>query len=212
MNYDIQETRSRILGLLKKHSSMTASKLAEALDISSMGVRQHLAILERDGLVEHYREKPQRGRPTHLYHLTDKAKELFPAAYGSFTVNLLKEVENLNGCEFIDRLFQNRMKSQFDAYKQRLDGKSPAERVKALALIRDEEGYMAEVTEEEEDYLLTEYNCPIAMIAEKYPHTCDTELALLRKSLGSSVQRVDHLMAGSHKCSYRIAKPSKDNE
>ena len=212
MNYEMQETRGSILRLLKTQSSMTVSQLAEALGISSMGVRQHLAILERDGFVEHYREKPQRGRPTHLYHLTDKGKEMFPAAYGKFAVSLLKEAEKLNGCEFIDKLFQSRMKSQIDLYKPQINGKVLIERLEVLTQIRNEEGYMAEITEEEEDYVLTEYNCPLAMVVDKYPHACETELALFRQSLDANVRRVDHLMGGSHKCSYRIAKPSKDNE
>ncbi|MCZ6677685.1 MAG: transcriptional regulator [Candidatus Poribacteria bacterium] len=212
MNYEIQETRSQILRLLKIHSNMAANELAGSLGISSMGVRQHLAILERDGLVDHHRKKTARGRPKYVYHLTDKANELFPAAYGRFAISLLKEVEKLNGFEGIDKVFQNRMVSQAEVYKQRLADKELDERVKELAEIRDEEGYMAEVTQEGEDYVLTEYNCPIAMIAEKYPHACDAELALFRHSLGTEVMREEHLMKGSHKCTYRIAKTSKSQK
>ena len=212
MNYEMQETRSRILQLLKTRSKMTASELAESLAISSIGVRQHLTILERDGLVEHHRQKSKRGRPMHFYYLTDKASSLFPATYGSFAVNLLKEVEELNGPDSIDRIFQNRMKSQLNVYKQRMDGKILGERVRELSQIRDEEGYMTEVVEEEGDYIFNEYNCPIAMIAEKYSHACNAELALLRQSLGARVEREDHLMDDSHKCSYRIRKLIDDNQ
>jgi predicted ArsR family transcriptional regulator len=203
----MQETRSRILRLLKLHSSMTANELSKALDISAMGVRQHLAILERDGLVDHCREKTERGRPSHVYYLTDKANELFPETYGSFALSLLREIEKLNGAEAIDKVFQGRMASQMEAYERRLDSKGFEARLKSLANMRDEEGYMAEVTREGNEYILTEYNCPIAMIAKQYPHACDAELKLFTQSLKTKVARENHLMAGSHKCSYRIAKP-----
>jgi predicted ArsR family transcriptional regulator len=185
---------------------MNANELAEALSISAMGVRQHLAILERDGWVDHYREKTQRGRPTHVYHLTNKASVLFPVTCGSLAVGLLKEVERLNGPKVIHKVFQSHTESLVEVYKRRLDEKPLGARVKELADIRDEEGYMAEVRDEGESYILTEYNCPIAMIAEKYPHACDAELDLFRQSLGARIMREDHLMDGSHKCAYRIAK------
>ena len=208
----MQETRSKILQHLKIQSKMTANELAEALDISSMGVRQHLTILEKDGLVEHHREKLQRGRPVHLYHLTEKGNNLFPTTYDSFAINLLAEVEKFNGSGFINRVFRSRMKSQTDVYKQRLEGKTLDEKMHELAQIRTEEGYMAEVTEEGEDYVLIEYNCPILTIVEQYPHVCNIELALFRRSLGEKLVREEHLIDGCHRCTYRIPKSTVDDE
>ncbi len=56
MNCEMSETRMRILQLLKMRSNMTVNQLKEALNISSMGIRQHLSILEEEGLVEYYIE------------------------------------------------------------------------------------------------------------------------------------------------------------
>ena len=53
MNCEMSETRMRILQLLKMRARMTVNQLTEALPISAMGVRQHLAVLEEEGLVEH---------------------------------------------------------------------------------------------------------------------------------------------------------------
>ena len=57
MNCEMSETRMRILQLLKMRANMTVGQLTDALHISQMGVRQHLAILEAEGLVEHHQEK-----------------------------------------------------------------------------------------------------------------------------------------------------------
>lgn len=212
MDYKIQETRSKILRHLKMRSKMTANELAETLGISSMGVRQHLTILEKDGLVEHHREKLQRGRPVHLYYLTDKGNNLFPTTYDSFAVDLLDEVVKFNGSGFINKVFRSRMKSQTDVYKQRLKGKTLEDKVNELAQIRTEEGYMAEVTDEGDDYVLIEYNCPILTIVDKYPHVCNIELALFRQSLGEKLVREEHLIDGCHRCSYRIPKNVIDDD
>ena len=206
MNCEMSETRMRILQLLKMRCSMTVSELTEALHISAMGVRQHLAILEEEGLVAYQSEKRERGRPHHLYSLTDEASTLFPTTYANFAVDLMQEVAKFNGPGFINKVFRSRMKSQLQTYQQRLAGKNLLERIKELTHIRDEEGYMARFHEEGTDYVLVEHNCPIAAIAREYPHVCEIELALFRQSLGTKVYREEHLMQGSHRCCYRIPK------
>ena len=42
-------TRERILVLLRRHGRLSAPRLAELLQLTSVGVRRHLALLERDG-------------------------------------------------------------------------------------------------------------------------------------------------------------------
>ena len=209
MNCEMSETRMRILQLLKMRASLTVGQLTDALHISQMGVRQHLAILEAEGLVEHYQEKQGRGRPPHVYQLTDEANGLFPTTYANFAVGLMHEVAKFNGPGFINKVFRERMKAQLETYQLRLEGKTLGERVKELARIRDEEGYMARFDENEDDYALIEHNCPIAVIAQEYPHVCEIELALFRQSLGAKIVREEHLMQGSHRCCYRIPKPTE---
>ena len=210
MNCEMSETRMRILQLLKMRAGMTVGQLTDAMHISQMGVRQHLAILETEGLVEHYQEKQGRGRPPYVYRLTDEANSLFPTTYASFAVGLMHEVAKFNGPGFINKVFRERMKSQLEAYQRRLKDKTLPERVKELARIRDEEGYMARCDENENDYILIEHNCPIAVIAEEYPRVCEIELALFRQSLGAKITREEHLMQGSHRCCYRIPKTSEE--
>ena len=210
MNCEMSETRMRILQLLKMRAGLTVGQLTDAMHISQMGVRQHLAILETEGLVEHYQEKQGRGRPPYIYRLTDEANSLFPTTYASFAVGLMHEVAKFNGPGFINKVFRERMKSQLEAYQHRLKDKTLPERVKELARIRDEEGYMARCDESENDYILIEHNCPIAVIAEEYPRVCEIELALFRQSLGAKITREEHLMQGSHRCCYRIPKTSEE--
>lgn len=209
MNCEMSETRMRILQLLKMRANMTVGQLTDALHISQMGVRQHLTILEAEGLVEHHQEKQGRGRPPYVYQLTDQANSLFPTTYANFAVGLMHEVAKFNGPGFINKVFRGRMKAQLEAYQLRLKGKTLCERVKELARIRDEEGYMARFDENEDDYVLIEHNCPIAVIAQEYPQVCEIETALFRQSLGAKVVRVEHLMQGSHRCCYRIPKSTE---
>ena len=51
MPHQVESTRRQILELIKRQGEMTAGQLSEAIGITSMGVRQHLNSLERDGLI-----------------------------------------------------------------------------------------------------------------------------------------------------------------
>ena len=140
--------------------------------------------------MEHQAEKQERGRPHHLYRLTDEAHSLFPTTYANFAVELMHEVAKFNGPGFINKVFRSRMQSQMQTYQQRVQGKTLPIRVKELALIRDEEGYMARVNENGTDYFLIEHNCPIAAIADEYPHICEIETGTFPANLrGQSLPR-----------------------
>lgn len=204
MNTNTNDTRTNIINLLKINAKMTIKEVSTQLDMSSMGVRQHLSSLEREGLVEYYRQKSSRGRPKYIYTLTDQAKEIFPESYKSFAIEVLEEAENIGGGDLVNQLLTKRMQSQIQSYEKRLQGKNLNKKIEELAKIRNEEGYMAKVSKDGDNYALIEYHCPISMIAKKYPILCETEKELFQRVLGVEITREHHLMCGSHKCSYYI--------
>ena len=59
----LPEGRRQVLTTLKEAGTLAAEKIAETLGISVSGVRQHLAALARQGLVEYDRLRHGPGRP-----------------------------------------------------------------------------------------------------------------------------------------------------
>src|SRR5690348_8156311 len=99
------ETREQILTLLRRQGQMTAAELSDALGIGAVGVRQHLALLDRDGLVRTAGVRRGVGRPSHLYALTEHAEALFPKRYDRLALDALAFVEAQGGAQAIDQLF-----------------------------------------------------------------------------------------------------------
>src|SRR5919199_1925417 len=69
---------------LLRHSGRTVEELARALGLTDNGVRAHLAVLERDGIVRQrgsVRRGSGGGKPAYVYELTQEAEDLFPKAY-----------------------------------------------------------------------------------------------------------------------------------
>ena len=71
-------TRREILSLIKRRGSMTVQELSRTLQITPMGVRQHLAILERDGYIHSNGIRRGQGRPSRLYAISPDGDKLFP--------------------------------------------------------------------------------------------------------------------------------------
>src|SRR5262249_22588839 len=145
-------------------------------------VRQHLNGLMAGDLVGYQEMKGQPGRPKHVYHLTPAAEALFPKTYSELTNELLSYVEDEDP-ELLDRVFERRQARRVAGAKARLDGRTFEEQVEELARILDEDGYLADFSEEDGVYRVTEHNCAILGVAQRYGRACSSEIEFLRESL-----------------------------
>ncbi len=204
--------RGRILEILKRSGAQTVAQLAERLELTPMGVRQHLTRLKADGLVQDQPEAKQGlGRPARVWLLTEEGARRFPESYADLALELVDGVRAAFGSSGLDQLLDARLEGQVKSYRAVLRGKGPdlAKRVAALARQRSKEGYMAESRSQRDgSVLLIENNCPICAIAQVCKGLCGAELELFRRSLGGQVQveRTEHILDGQRRCVYRIHK------
>src|SRR3990172_10101528 len=85
----MQTTRQQILDFLRQQGEGSVRQLGPHLQLTPTGVRQHLAILEREGLVSSRELRGHVGRPALAYRLTAKAEALYPKAYGALASAVL---------------------------------------------------------------------------------------------------------------------------
>lgn len=203
-----RETRREILGKLKVRGALPSSVMASELGISSMAVRQHMQELESSGDVCSNDVSRGKGRPTKYWELTERANRHFADRHRDLIVDLLVNLKESMGEEGMDRLLRRRGETQTETYSERVrPGTTLLEKVEALAQIRSEEGYMAEVQVPGDGTLfLIENHCPICAAAESCSGLCTTELDVFRGTLGKGVEveRTEHLLRGSRRCVYRI--------
>lgn len=202
--------RERVLFLLKTNDPQTAAQMAKKLGVTTMAVRQHLSVLQGEGFVEFTDERRKIGRPARLWQLTSKAYDRFQDCHAELAVGMLQAIRTAFGEEGIERLMMERTRQQVDNYRVRMPGPDAplAERVANLALLRREEGYMAEWARGRDGALeLVENHCSISKAAQFCPKLCAGELSLFRSVLGDDVcvERVEHLLSGDRRCAYRIA-------
>ncbi|GEL07798.1 helix-turn-helix transcriptional regulator [Salisediminibacterium halotolerans] len=207
-------TREQIIELLKRREQMTVSAIAAELNITEMAVRRHLNTLERDHVVVTTLQRQAMGRPTNVYELSNEGQELFPRSYGELSIELLKIIQETDGMTKIEELFERRKDRLKRTYEKRMFMKGFDERVKELAAIQSELGYMAEVCEDETGgYLLKEFNCPIAEVAREFPVICEAQKSLFKDLLETDGVTCELCMAtgqGDH-CYYKIVNSQAHN-
>ena len=201
----MQDSKQRILTLLKMNGGLTTSDLSDMLGISATAVRRHLNSLEAQHMVSHQTEQRGMGRPSFVYELTAGASNIFPQSYAAFATNILEDLLELDGTEKLNELFERRQDKRRHQYISRTSGKTLSERVASLAQLLEGEGRMT-TWEQLDDgrFILREHNCPILKVAERFDHPCRCEISLLRETLQAKVKRVNHIPDGDIACVYEI--------
>lgn len=198
-------TRQNILQLLRRNGQMTAIELSQALKIGAVGIRQHLALLERDGLVKVSDLRRSVGRPSHLYTLTPEAERYFPKNYDRLALDILSIIADFYGESAVKTVLAGRRKKLAKAFAPRMEGKTRAEQIAELTRILAEMGYMCEYEFTNEGwYILIQHNCPIDCIARQYPEFCTQEAELYQELLGVSIKRDATIVNGGSCCRYYI--------
>jgi predicted ArsR family transcriptional regulator len=207
-----RSTRNQLLCMLKTEGSCSTSEMAKAMGITEMAVRRHLQIMEREGLIRSKLVRQPMGRPSYRYSLTERADERFPKNYPQLTLDLFRELEQEpGGTEMIDRMFAGRRDRLEARLRDRMDKRSLEQRVAELSAIQNDGGYMSRWTADPHEpgaYLLHEYNCPVAQVANRYRQACQCELQLFERLLGAEVERTECLAEGGRRCTYAI-RPAK---
>jgi predicted ArsR family transcriptional regulator len=207
-----RKTRRAIVKLLKTDGPLGSAQLAERLGLTAMAVRLHLYALQSEGLVTAEDRPVPVGRPAKFWRLTREADRHFPEAYAELSVALIDAMQETFGAEGLSRVLVSRCARQRTDYAKRIRPRDPLKkRLDELARVRTEEGYMAEVREEEGGgFLLVENHCPICAAANACQGFCSTELDLFRSVLGPGVEveRVEHIVSGDRRCAYRVTPSS----
>jgi predicted ArsR family transcriptional regulator len=206
--------RHAVLLRLRHDGPSSPEDLAAELGVSRTGVLQQLHALETAGLVSRQAVRHGVGRPRHVYDVTAAAQDLFPTNYDGLASGLLAAIRAIGGEELVDGVFDERRRITRDRIRQRMADRLRPEarlfdRARELAVIQDEQGYLAEATIGADGVIrLVERNCAIHRVAADNGAACQAELDLFREILGPDVERETHIAAGDRCCTYRIGSAS----
>jgi predicted ArsR family transcriptional regulator len=175
--------------MLLRRSGRTVEELANSQGLTDNGVRAHLAVLERDGIVRQrgsVRRGSGGGKPAYLYELTPEAEELFPKAYEPTLRRLLEVLAERMGPEDTDALLRAVGRGLVEGKTIPTDGTTRA-RLEAAVGVLNELGGLAQLEERDGAYLIQGYSCPLAALTPEHPEVCRMAETMLTEVAGVSV-------------------------
>jgi predicted ArsR family transcriptional regulator len=193
--------RMRIIGTLKKTQGLSVNELGERLKLSYMGVKQHCDELARQGYVDTWRRPKPIGRPEMVYRLTPKAQVFFPSTANTTTIEVLNAANRLYGHAAGEKLLYSVFALKAEDYMRKLRGKSVLELAEMLVKLRDQEGYMSELSSEN-PAAIVEYHSPIFDLLEAFPLVRRLEREMMERILGVRVEREEEMASGLYRCKF----------
>ncbi len=201
------KTVDKILQRIKREGAVSARQLADEMGMTTMGIRQHLQAMEDDGLVDFSDIRVKVGRPTRHWSLTAEGHRRFADSHGDLAVSVIDSVQTLFGDEGLEKVIQQRQEKTLQHYRDMLkDCHNLKAKLETLAYLREKEGYMAELQETDDGFLLIENHCPICQAAKRCPSLCNSEKQIFTTVLGDeySVTREEHIIQGQRRCTYKV--------
>jgi predicted ArsR family transcriptional regulator len=198
--------RLEILNSLKRSKGMSVNELVRKMKMSYMGIKQHCLTLQRDGYLDTWRRPQKMGRPEMVYRLTRRTHDLFQTDSNTFTLELLKSVQETYGPNAAEKLLYNVFERKTAALKSKVKGDTVADRAKWLSKVRDTEGYMSQFTTDEAGGpQILECHSPLLNLIDRYPIIGRLEQDLFEAVLGTSVRREETRNSGLYECAFFFA-------
>lgn len=192
--------------MLLRRSGRTVEELARVLGLTDNGVRAHLAVLERDGIVRQrgsVRRGSGGGKPAYVYELTPEAEELFPKAYEPTLRRLLDVLAERLGPDESEALLRAVGRSLAEGKTVPTTGDARA-RLESAVEVLNELGGLAEVEERDGALVIRGHSCPLAGVTPDHPEVCRMAEALITELAGVPVfERCDR--GERPRCCFEVA-------
>ena len=199
-----ESTRGRMVTLLRR-SGRTVEELARALGLTDNGIRAHLAVLERDGIVRQrgsVRRGSGGGKPAYVYELTVGAEDLFPKAYEPTLRRLLDVLAERLGPEESEALLRSVGRRLVEGRTVPTHGTRA--RLEEAVGVLNELGGLAELEEQDGTLVIQGYSCPLAAVTPDHPEVCRLAEALVAEVAGVPVhERCDR--SERPRCCFEVA-------
>lgn len=196
-------TRKRILRLIREQGRMTLSDLRKRTGLSRSTLRQHLAVLTRDGLITSQFIRRPTGRPPLVYRLTPRS-ELAPArTYAAFLRTMVAGMR-AGGADQLDAVFERIARQLAADHSEIRRLPDPASRLEAARRLFFPEAESTDVERTADGVQFSLYTCPLAEVAMEYRDLCCAARGVLSALIGAEVGQTEWIVRGDPRCTFEV--------
>ncbi len=190
---------TQLLELLRRRGPMSVSELANATEVTATAVRQRLIRLMGQGLILREATRAGRGRPSHRYSLSEKARRQAGTNYADLAIMLWEQIRTVTDAEVRRGLLQRIANGMAQLYAGQVQGATTADRMESLQKLFAERRVPIEVETKSQSPVLTVLDCPYPELAEKDRGICAVEKMLFAELLASPL-RLSQCRLEGHTC------------
>lgn len=217
---DSRSSDAALIELLRVEATLGIGQMSDALGVTATAIRQRLDRLMRAGLVCRETVPPPggsagRGRPAHVYSLTEKGQRTGGDNFRDLSLVLWREIRTVRDPVVRRGLISRVGSAMAGMYRERITGDTAAERMESLATILRERRLSCDVqivagvaseggagSEAGGLPVLTAYSCPFPELAELDRGICAAERLMIQELAGTPVQLSECRLDGFSCCKF----------
>jgi predicted ArsR family transcriptional regulator len=210
-----------VIELLRVDDRLGVGDLAKRLGVTATAVRQRLDRLMRAGLVGRTTcssgpsigtmtvASRLRGRPSHIYSLTEKGRRTGGDNFRDLALVLWREIRSVREPAVRQGLISRIGAAMAGMYRDEVSGVSPRQRLESTAKILQERRISCGVEPSSDPAngglpVLTSYACPYPDLAEQDRGICAAERIMLQELVGSTVHLSECRLDGAPCCRFTV--------
>lgn len=205
----MKSTREQMRELLAARREATVGDIAEALGLNQANIRRHLEVMRAEGLVDYRIRRHEVGRPSYVYHLTERAEEM-SGHYPRLVNRMFKRIAALPadqaeaGQRLLVDVFQGVAEDIAGSYRSMVTGHTVGDRVIETSEALKDEGIVDHWRKEADGYHLTNTACPYRKAAEISEAPCHADQKVVELLVGAEVEQVTRMVDGYPVCEYVV--------
>jgi len=191
------------LDRLRRNDGASVQDLCQEFGVTPTAIRQRLSRILELGLATREASRLEgRGRPRHIYHVTQRGLKELGNNYGDLARILWAEVKQIDDSGTRQRVIDGVRAALVSQYSSQVGFGSTAERFKRLAEVMTESGFDVELDERNGLPLLRERNCPYPELASCDSEICNLEQDVFSEVLGTPIELTSCWRDGESCCEF----------
>ncbi len=208
MTTPTETSDGQLLALLRKHGALSIAQLGQASQVTATAVRQRLTRLMSQGYIERVTTRTGRGRPSHRYSLTEKARRESGNNFSDLALVLWDEIRSIQDPQIRQGLLKRLVQRLVEQYRDRITGETPEARMYSLRALFSERRVDVEVSSPEGLPQLTVVSCPYPDLAEHDRAICALEKMLFAELVQVPLQLAQCRLDGHECCQFQTSPNS----
>lgn len=203
MRANLESNDRQFLDQLHRLDGGTVQEICDEIGVTATAVRQRLTRLQGLGFIAREAIRSGRGRPHHVYRVTEEGLRELGDNYADLAMILWNEVKNIEQPDVRARVLERVQGAFVDRYGRYVQAGSLQERFSQLRQALVERGFDVEIDNSGPLPILRENNCPYLEMADHDPSICELEREVFQRVLGTDVELTQCCLEGSHCCEFQ---------